>query len=150
MKRRMEIVVLIGIPGSGKTTFCLRRFHATHLRINLDMLATRKREQSLYDWCLAHRQSCVIDDTNATRAVRARWIGPAREAGVPVTGCFMESDVGDCLQRNHRRQGRARVPDVAIHHIHSQLQPPSPDEGFSRLLHVAIRGDDYLIEEVIL
>jgi predicted kinase len=51
----MEIVILMGIPASGKSTFYQQRFSTTHLRINLDMLRTRRRECSLFDWCLAMR-----------------------------------------------------------------------------------------------
>ena len=37
----MQVVILIGIQGSGKSTFCRKRFFDTHVRINLDMLRTR-------------------------------------------------------------------------------------------------------------
>jgi predicted kinase len=43
----MEAVILIGIQGSGKSTFCRERFFNTHIRINLDMLKTRHRERYL-------------------------------------------------------------------------------------------------------
>ena len=40
----METVILVGIPGSGKTTFYRERFFETHVRISLDMLRMRDRE----------------------------------------------------------------------------------------------------------
>ena len=33
----MTAIILIGIPGSGKSTFCQQRFFFTHVRISLDM-----------------------------------------------------------------------------------------------------------------
>ena len=48
----MEAVLLIGIQASGKTTFYLERFSRTHLRLNLDMLRTRRRERLLLAACL--------------------------------------------------------------------------------------------------
>lgn len=147
MKRHMEVIVLIGIPGSGKSTFCMRRFSATHIRINLDMLGTRKREYSLFDWCIANRQSCVIDDTNLTREIRGRWIESAKAAGVPVSGYSMESDIDACIGRNARRKGRAFVPERAILHMFSKLEHPSMSEGFDSLFHVSIDDHTYQIEE---
>ena len=41
----MEAVVFCGIQASGKTTFYLERFFQSHVRLNLDMLKTRHREQ---------------------------------------------------------------------------------------------------------
>ena len=43
----MEGVIFVGIQASGKSTFYRERFFDTHLRINLDMLKTRNREQIL-------------------------------------------------------------------------------------------------------
>ena len=48
----MEAVILIGIQGSGKTTFYRQRFFETNVRISLDLVKTRRREQALLDVCL--------------------------------------------------------------------------------------------------
>jgi predicted kinase len=49
----MEAILFTGIPASGKSTFYKERFFATHVRINLDMLKTRKREILILQACLA-------------------------------------------------------------------------------------------------
>lgn len=138
MKRSIEVILMIGIPGSGKSTFYHENFASTHLRVNLDMLKTRKREHYLFEWCLLNRQSCVIDDTNSTREVRSQWIVSALEAQASVHGYLLQSRIADCLERNRQRQGRARIPDTAVMHHHSILEPPALDEGFSSLHHVGI------------
>lgn len=61
----MEAVILIGVQGSGKTTFYLRRFFETHVRFSLDMLRTRRRERILLMACVEAKQPFVIDNTNA-------------------------------------------------------------------------------------
>src|SRR4029077_2067989 len=76
----MEAIIFVGVQGSGKTTFYRERFFDTHLRISLDMLRTRHREQLLVAACLAAKQPFVIDNTNPLPADRARYIGLAREA----------------------------------------------------------------------
>ncbi len=41
----MEMVLLIGIPATGKSSFCREKFFHTYVRLNLDMLGTRHREK---------------------------------------------------------------------------------------------------------
>ena len=67
----MEAILLIGIPGSGKSSFYKERFYATHLRIKRDMLKTRQRERALVETCLKIQQSFVVDNVNAPRAHRS-------------------------------------------------------------------------------
>jgi len=44
----MELVILMGLQATGKSTSCRERFYCTHLRINLDLLKTRPRERALF------------------------------------------------------------------------------------------------------
>ena len=44
----MQLIVFIGLQGSGKSTFFGRRFAETHLRLNMDMLKTRHREECCF------------------------------------------------------------------------------------------------------
>ncbi|HKV47878.1 MAG TPA: AAA family ATPase, partial [Candidatus Acidoferrales bacterium] len=80
----MEGVIFVGVQGSGKTTFYKERFADTHVRISLDMLRTRRREELLLDACVQGKQSFVIDNTNPLPSDRARYIVPARTAGFQV------------------------------------------------------------------
>lgn len=129
----MEIVMFIGIPATGKSSFYQERFAASHLRINRDMLKTAPRTSSLFEWCIQRKQSCVIDNTNTTRAVRSGWISSAKEKDVPVIGYFFESKLEEALVRNSQREGAARIRDAGVRYHHDQLVPPSLDEGFSSL-----------------
>ena len=74
----MEAIIFIGIQGAGKSTFFKERFFDTHVRINLDTLRTRRREEILLNACLQSRQPFVVDNTNPLPADRSRYLGPAR------------------------------------------------------------------------
>ena len=74
----MEAVIFMGIQGSGKSSFFRERFFSTHVRISLDLLKTRFREQTFLDACLQTEQRFVIDNTNPTRGERQRYIAAAK------------------------------------------------------------------------
>jgi predicted kinase len=129
----MECILFTGIQASGKSTFYQSRFADTHLRINLDMLRTRHREAVLVRTCLDIRQRFVVDNTNPTRADRARYIAPAREAGFSVVGYYFRTPLPDAMQRNAGREGKARVPNIAIAGTNKRLEVPDWSEGFDML-----------------
>ena len=144
----MEAVILCGIQGTGKSTFCRERLFHTHVRINMDMLNSRHRETILLTACLNAQQPFVIDNTNPTIEERARYIAPAKAAGLRVIGYYFQSRVPDCLARNDRRELRERVPGKAIGGTAGRLQLPSLAEGFDALHYVRIADDgSFRVEE---
>ena len=134
----MRAVVFCGIQASGKTTFFRDRFAATHVRLSLDLLRTRHREDVLLHACLAVGQPFVVDNTNPTAGGRGRYLRLARAAGFTVELFFFETTVDAALGRNAGRPGE--VPEIAIRGTFAKLQAPTADEGFDRL--VRVRTDD--------
>ncbi|RYY19011.1 MAG: hypothetical protein EOO36_06795 [Cytophagaceae bacterium] len=57
----MQLVLFCGIQATGKSTFYQQRFFHSHLRLSLDLLRTRHREQRLLQVCLETQMRCVID-----------------------------------------------------------------------------------------
>jgi predicted kinase len=143
----MEAVIFIGLQAAGKSTFYLRRFFRTHVRINLDMLRTKNRERLLLDACLAGKQPFVIDKVSAAAADRATYIQLAKAAGFQVVGYYFQSKLEDCLARNAARPETERVPDMAIVGTYKRLQLPSLDEGFDRLYYVRTTTGEFVVEE---
>ena len=133
-----EAVILCGIQGAGKTSFYRERFFDTHVRLSLDVVRTRRREQVLLAACLEAKQSFVIDNTNVTRADRARYLVPAQAASFRVTCYYFPADPRAALARNLRRPGRAVVPPPAVFGTAKRLEPPSLEEGFDALYQVEL------------
>ena len=50
---------------------------------------------------------------------------------------YFETDVRTAIMRNRQREGRERVPDVAIFTTKKKLVPPALDEGFDEVRVVA-------------
>ena len=144
----MTAVILIGIPASGKSTFCKERFFSTHVRLNLDMLKTRHREKLLFQACLAAKQSVIIDNTNAIAGERKRFILPAREAGFKVIGYYFSSRIQDALDRNRQREGSAKISDKGVLGVAGRLELPVMTEGFDELWYVTMDGNGgFSVEE---
>lgn len=142
-----KMVVMIGIQGSGKSTFYQKYLKDDYVRINLDTLKTRHREQLLIQNCINHGRNIAIDNTNPTKADRQRYIPVAREAGYRIIGYFMESKLRSCIERNNRREGKAKIPPVAIAATSNRLQIPGYEEGFDELYYVKNDGCTMIIEK---
>jgi len=137
----MEVIILCGIQGSGKTTFYWEHFFATHVRISLDLLKTRYRERAFVQVCLVTGQRCVIDNTNVRTAERAVYIAAAKAVRFRVRGYFFESPLKEAIRRNAQRSGAAVIPVPGVIGTFKRMERPRPDEGFDEL-NIVTHGED--------
>lgn len=141
------MVLMIGIQGSGKSTFYHQYLAGDYVRVNLDTLKTRHREEQLVSECFREGKCFAVDNTNPTRADRQRYIPLAQYWGYKVVGYFMESKLQACIKRNNQRRGSEKIPATAIAATSNKLQLPSFDEGFDELYFVKNDGQTMTIEE---
>ena len=137
----MQLIIFTGVQASGKSSFYLLNFYHSHLRINLDMLKTRHRENMIFEACLASKTKIVIDNTNPTHEDRARYIGRAKDAGFEVISYYFETDLNSTLRRNSHREGKANIPEVGVRATFKKLEVPSLDEGYDEMFRVKIVGN---------
>jgi predicted kinase len=138
----VELVVLVGLPASGKSTFFRERFAATHELVSKDLMTQGQRrsgrQRELVAAALARGRSVVVDNTNTRRADRVELVAQARAAGAATALYHFSAPIGDCLARNRTREGKARVPDVALFAANRRLEPPGDDEGFDARYEVSL------------
>ncbi len=138
----LEVAILVGLQGSGKSSFFSARLAATHVHISKDLMPNSRRKNrrqlELLAEALESGRSAAIDNTNARRADRAPLIELAHRLGATVVGYWFDAPLEECLLRNRLRLGKARVPDVALYATAARLEPPAIAEGFDALFLVRL------------
>lgn len=137
-----ELVLLIGLPGSGKSSFVQQRYAATHVHVSKDLMKSARdkneRQRRMIGQALAHGRSAVVDNTNLSRADRAPLLQLARDHGARTVAFFFDAPAQECVARNASRSGRARVPAIAIWAAARKLQPPDAGERFDETWRVTL------------
>ncbi|HEX4203870.1 MAG TPA: ATP-binding protein [Ktedonobacteraceae bacterium] len=138
----MDLIILIGLQASGKSTFYRAYFSATHTLVSKDLMRNNKRparhQTQMITEALQAGRSVIVDNTNPTREDRAELIQLAHQFGATVSGYYFESSLKQCLERNKQREGREKVPDIAIFTTLKKLVRPAYSEGFDQLYAVRI------------
>lgn len=146
MPAQRECVILIGIQGAGKSSFYADHFSDSHIRISHDMLRTKEKEWKLFESCLSCSVSCVVDNINSTKEERKRYIEAAQKNGFFVSGCYLRSDIKECLLRNDQRKQPNKIPHTVIVSRYNKMELPSLSEGFDELRYVSIVDGEFLVE----
>jgi predicted kinase len=141
----MDLVILIGIPASGKSSFYKELFYKTHIRVNLDMLKTRNREDKLLDFCFSTSMPLVIDNTNVSEADRKKYIDLGKAHKYKIRGYYFKSDIKKCIERNNLREGREKLEERGMLAKYNQMELPKYTEGFDELYYVVLTNENNFI-----
>jgi predicted kinase len=145
------VVLTIGLPGSGKTTWFKRRgvtpLSSDMLRGILFDDITEQRYQGLVFSTLrsllrarliAKMPWNYVDATNLSPHERRQWIKMARSFGYEVQAVFFDVPFEVCMERNKRRD--YMVNEEAMRKMQERLRPPSFQEGFHKITVVRVKN----------
>lgn len=145
------VVLTIGLPGSGKTTWFKRRgvtpLSSDMLRTILFDDITEQRYQGLVFSTLrsllrarliAKMPWNYVDATNLSPHERRQWIKMAKSFGYEVQAVFFDVPLEICMQRNRHRE--RSVSDEVMQKMAERLRPPNFQEGFSKIVVVRVKN----------
>ncbi|GGA61825.1 hypothetical protein GCM10011507_11680 [Edaphobacter acidisoli] len=145
------VVLAIGLPGSGKTTWYKRRgvtpLSSDLLRTLLFDDISEQRYQGLVFSTLrsllrarliAKMPWNYVDATNLSPHERRQWIKMAKSFGYEVHAVFFDVPLAVCLERNAKRE--RQVSDEVMHRMAERLKPPTFKEGFQKITVVRVKG----------
>jgi predicted kinase len=145
------VVLAIGLPGSGKTTWFKRRgvtpLSSDMLRSILFDDITEQRYQGLVFSTLrsllrarliAKMPWNYVDATNLSAHERRQWIKMAKSFGYEAQAVFFDVPLEVCMERNSRRE--RTVSDEIMRKMAERLRPPSFKEGFTKITMVRVKG----------
>ena len=149
-----EVVLIMGLPGAGKSTAARSFVDRGYFRLNRDDAGGSLEDllPSLEFLVVAGQSRIVLDNTYMSRASRARVVQAAAHFGLPVRCMWIATSVEDAqvnavsrIIANHgrllgpeemkqavKRDISAFAPGVQFRH-QRELEPPDPAEGFSRI-----------------
>lgn len=128
----MEIIILCGPPGSGKSTLS-RTFGSKYMRISQDELG-KDEHLIVFNNALAAKHSIIIDRMSFSKEQRARYLIGAKEAGYKTKIIVLHENFDTCLERMKKREFHPTIKDEktarkVLHFFFSKYERPTPDEA---------------------
>jgi predicted kinase len=144
------VVLAIGLPGSGKSSW-FKRHNVVPLSTDMlrSLLFDDVREQRFQDLVFSNLRSMLkarliakrpmnyVDATNLTPQERQHWIKLAKDYNYEVHAVFFDVPLEVCVERHNRRD--RVVPEDVMRRMAAKLKPPSFDEGFAKITVVRVK-----------
>jgi predicted kinase len=144
------VVLAIGLPGSGKSSW-FKRHNVVPLSSDMvrSLLFDDVREQRFQDLVFSNLRSMLkarliakrpmnyVDATNLTPQERQHWIKLAKDYNYEVHAVFFDVPLEVCIDR-HQRRDRV-VPEDIMRRMAAKLKAPAFDEGFAKITVVRVK-----------
>lgn len=137
----MKIIILMGLPGAGKTHLALEHFRDC-VRISQDELGSRDACLVLAKKAIEAGKDVIIDRTNISIRQRRTWVNLAKYYGIKDIECIhVSTGPLECFERMMKRENHPTIPRdmnpiqkrAIIKKFDKDYEPPSYGEGFSKI-----------------
>ena len=150
-----EVIVLIGSPGSGKSTFTENYLVPKgYIRINQDNLKSKEKVLKCLSKNIGEGKKIVIDSTNPQKNTRSEYIKICKENNYPIRAFVFQVSKELAMHLNNlrainkkRQHYSGHVNYIPIHAFFKNYQEPEISEGFKEIVKVNFIPGPFLNEE---
>ena len=147
-----SLIMMIGIPGSGKTTFAKQYakdndyFYISRDEIRLNLIKDKEhyfdRENDVWKeyvnrivMHLEKGETIIADATHLNRGSRLKLLNAIRPKVKPaqVIGIVIDTPFEECMKRNNKRTGLELVPEQTMYNMNRNFKVPAFDEQFDKI-----------------
>ena len=133
-----EIIIMVGYPGAGKSTYINNNYNANDVNIvdGDTMKTSAKVITQIKIFTIGENKPIIIDATNLSLTRRSPIIKLATKLKIPVKCIWLSLDMKDCMDRAKQRhaEGGKDVPPVAFYTMKKTYIEPSEEEGFDEII----------------
>ncbi|RHZ79520.1 hypothetical protein Glove_144g13 [Diversispora epigaea] len=149
--KKSEIIIFVGYPASGKTTFANKWLIGNgYVYVNQDTLKTKAKCIKTCEEALKQSKPVVIDNTNPGVENRKTYIDLAKKYDVPIRCFWFQASEALSKHNNmYRAFGstglkRPLLPEVSFHYYRSRFIEPKIEEGFQeiKLINFLFEGSE--------
>lgn len=144
----MNIYLLIGAPGAGKSFYCKKNFSGIKIiscdelresifgekrSLEIRKIIKKNIEKIITEDVLSSKiENMVIDTTYFNEASERKFFFTLGN-NVNINAIFIKSTLDLCLKQNKLRQGSRVIADNMVKNLFNRVSPPSYDEGFKSI-----------------
>lgn len=129
-----EIIVMVGFPGSGKSTIANSFDKNKYIVISGDEHKTSKKMIKVSEKYIDDGYSIVYDSTNPSIDKRKEFIEVANKYSLPIRAVVMNTDMSEAMFRNNKRD--KVIPKIVYYTFRKRFEEPTLDEGFKDIIIV--------------
>jgi tRNA uridine 5-carbamoylmethylation protein Kti12 len=132
----INLIVLCGAPGSGKTTISKKISEEQNLiRLSMDELRFLSHSEllPLLVDLLNAKKSVVVDALYTKFKWRQEILEATKEFVCKRTLIYVDIPLDECIRRNAERENE--LPDFVIENIYNSIDKPTLDEGWDEILY---------------
>lgn len=140
-----EIIINIGLPASGKSTFFIKKISPhKYIYINQDTLKTQKKCLLELEKALEKKESVVIDNTNLTKEIRQKYIDIANKYSYKYRCLNFTASKDICMHNSFYRNYQSNnlietIPKIVYNIMNKKYEKPELSEGFYDIIEIEFK-----------